>query len=680
VRGSRTRINPDVRKRAETIIERYAPSYVLVDDHYDVLQFSEHTGGLLQPSGGVASLNLLNLVHRQLRIELRGALQAAAADRRAVEVSIPHIVINGAPRRIDLIVEPVAETDGAPGFLVLFRDRGAAMPDTRGEGRDIDALRDEHVAQLENDLKLANERLQATIEELESTNEELKASNEEYQSLNEELQSSNEELETSKEELQSVNEELHTVNGELGYRVTELARANSDLKNLLENTQIATVFLDNDLRVKSFTASMTEVYNLIESDLGRPITDISSRVDYPELRDDVRRVLRTLAPVEREIRDPASDTRYLLRVLPYRSGDNFIAGAVITFANVSEVVRVEAALTASEARYRMIVESATDYAIIAMEAGRRITGWNPGATNIFGASENEMVGKKADVIFPPEDCDAGVPQAQAGVALQQGRAADLRWYVRHDGSRFWGAGVLMPLRDPTQGFVMIIHDRTQDRDHEEHQKFLMAELQHRVKNILAVVRSIASRTLENTDGLEDFSAHFDGRLRALARTQNVMTRTAAGKLDLEELISEELLTHSAQGPNQVEISGPAVALQDRAAEIFALALHELATNAVKYGALSQPKGHVAVTWRVLKDAQGARLCLDWRESGVSALDPNPERRGFGRDLIERGLPYELGAATTLEFLPGGAHCVIELPLERTDAVAGPQAAGWSAGH
>jgi two-component system CheB/CheR fusion protein len=309
------------------------------------------------------------------------------------------------------------------------------------------------------------------------------------------------------------------------------------------------------------------------------------------------------------------------------------------------------------------VESATDYGIVSMDAERRITGWNPGAANIFGWSEDEMIGKTADLFFTPEDREEDVPEVEAAAALRDGRAADNRWHLRRDGSRFWAAGVMMPLKAPEQGFVKILHDRTQERENEERQKLLMAELQHRVKNILAVVRSIASRTLETTTDLEDFSAHFDGRLRALARTQNVLTRTATGRIDLDELVREELLTHAAHGEGQVEIVGPEISLRDRAAEIFALALHELATNAVKYGALSQPKGRVSVTWRVLQTGAGGRLSLEWRESGVPALDPAPARHGFGRDLIERGLPYELGAATSLEFLPGGVRCTIELPLD-----------------
>ena len=659
-------LGTDARRRVDRIIERYAPSHVLVDEHYDVLQFSERTGGFLEPVAGAANLNLLSLVRRELRTDLQAALLAAAAERRRVRVRATEMPLQGAARRIELIVEPVVDADQPMAFLVLFRDCGPALS-TTVEVMDAAALGGER---LEAGVPHSKDRLQSTIEEL-------KPSNEEDQSINNALQSAGEDLGTSKEDLLSVNEELRAANFELAYRVTELARANSDLKNLLENTQIATVFLDNELRVESFTPSIVDVFNLIESDLGRPLTDIAARIDYPELLADVRRVMRNLAPVEREVGAHVGEGRYLIRVLPYRSTDNFIAGVVITFADVTDVVRAREALSRSEARYRLVVESATDYAIITMDAARRITGWNPGASNIFGWSEDEMIGKPADVIFTPEDQQERAPDAEAAIAEQMGRASDDRWHVRRDGSRFWASGVMMPLKGPEVGFVKILHDCTPERENEERQKLLMAELQHRVKNILAVVRSIASRTLETTEDLEDFSAHFDGRLRALARTQNVLTRTATGRIDLDELVREELLTHAPHEPAQVEVAGPDITLRDRAAEIFALALHELATNAVKYGALAQPKGHVSVTWRILHAAAGPRLSLEWRETGVPALDPNPTRQGFGRDLIERGLPYELGAATSLEFLPGGVRCTVELPLD-VEAGAESKSSIWSA--
>ena len=272
---------------------------------------------------------------------------------------------------------------------------------------------DEHLRRLEEELRLTRDRLQATIEELESTNEELKSSNEEYQSLNEELQSANEELETSKEELQSVNEELTTVNGELAHRVQELARANSDLKNFLESTQIATLFLDSELKVTNFTPAIVDIFHLVESDEGRPIEHIKARVAHDGLAEDARRVLRTLAPVEREVDNPETQARYIARILPYRSTDNFIAGVVITFVDVTARREAEERLRRSEERFRAIVETARDYAIFTTDTAGRIETWPAGAEQVFGWSEDEATGRPVDITFTPEDREKGVPGKSA---------------------------------------------------------------------------------------------------------------------------------------------------------------------------------------------------------------------------------------------------------------------------
>ena len=283
-------------RQAERVAERHAPAYVLVDPQYEVLHFSGRTGRFLEPAPGTANLSILNLVHRDLRVELRAALQRAAHDFAPVEASglTMEASGDGRTRRVDLTVEPLSG-DPPPGYVVLFRDSSAVLPAAEAMA-DAAVVRDQHVQRMESELRLTRERLQASIEELESTNEELQSSNEEFQSINEELQSANEELETSKEELQSINEELQTVNGELAERVSDLGRANNDLKNFLEATQIATLFLDNDLRVKTFTPAMAEVFHLIDADVGRPISHIAPRIAYSDMRDDIRRVLRTLTP------------------------------------------------------------------------------------------------------------------------------------------------------------------------------------------------------------------------------------------------------------------------------------------------------------------------------------------------------------------------------------------------
>jgi two-component system CheB/CheR fusion protein len=215
----------------------------------------------------------------------------------------------------------------------------------------------------------------------------------------------------------------------------------------------------------------------------------------------------------------------------------------------------------------------------------------------------------------------------------------------------------------TSGLSVSLRDITERRRGDERQHLLMAELQHRVRNILAVVRSITSRTLEASDDLEEFSSHFEGRLHALARAQGVLARNVGGAADVDEIVREELLSHTIDDGDQVEIDGPSVRLGQRAAETFSLAVHELATNALKYGALSRPAGRIAISWRVMNTNAGPKLTFEWRERGVAVVDPKPTRTGFGRDLIERGLPYDLpGSATALSFAPGGVQCRIEIPL------------------
>jgi len=216
---------------------------------------------------------------------------------------------------------------------------------------------------------------------------------------------------------------------------------------------------------------------------------------------------------------------------------------------------------------------------------------------------------------------------------------------------------------------------TQDVDErrrsEAKQFLLLGELQHRVKNILGVVRSITTRSLEGAESLQEFATRFSGRIDALARTQSVLANRGTDGVTLEQLVRDELAASLGRDEAGIAIGGPPILLKDRAAEVFALGVHELTTNAVKYGALSKPEGHLAVNWRIMNASDGRRLMLEWRERGLH-LGEKPARTGFGRRLIERGLPYDLGAVTSLDFGPDGVCCTMELPLgPRVIALDGP---------
>jgi len=312
------------------LIERFGPPSLLVNPEQDIVHLSETASPFLQFGGGEASTNLFRLVHPTLRVELRAAVYRARQTGQVATVpNVPTMIANEG-RVIDIRVAPAS--DLAPDFLLVTFE---AHPRPE-QGKVAPQAPPEPAAQhLERELEQTKIYLRDTVEQHEASTEELKASNEELQAMNEELRSATEELETSREELQSINEELTTVNQELKNKVEELGQTNSDLHNLMGATAIATVFLDRDLRIMRFTPPAVELFNLIPSDVGRPLANFRHSLTYPELLVDAARVLRQLTPIEREV--PESAGRYFLaRLLPYRTIDDRIAGVVLTFVNVTE--------------------------------------------------------------------------------------------------------------------------------------------------------------------------------------------------------------------------------------------------------------------------------------------------------------------------------------------------------
>ena len=347
-----------------------------------------------------------------LKPELTKALHRASIAKEQVNCAGLRVKTNGHFTRVNLSVCPVTSSAGSlletPLFLVMIEQvrsaeqlaapalaaKAASTGDlttpvqTQPPGQSAAA----QIADLNEELRAKEEYLHAANEELETSNEELKSSNEEMQSVNEELQSTNEEMETSKEELQSINEELATVNTELQSKVTDLSRANNDMNNLLAGTGIATVFVDQNLRILRFTPSATQIINLILSDIGRPIAHIVSNLSgYDTLVDDAKRVLATLVPHQVDV-NSADGKSFTLRILPYRTLDDVIEGVVITFVDITETVRARDSLEKANALLRLavVVRDAFD-AITVQDLDGRITAWNPGAARLYGWTETEAL-------------------------------------------------------------------------------------------------------------------------------------------------------------------------------------------------------------------------------------------------------------------------------------------------
>ncbi|GJE50960.1 hypothetical protein GOFOIKOB_4014 [Methylobacterium tardum] len=468
-----------------------------------------------------------------------------------------------------------------------------------------------------------------------------------------------------------------------------------------------------------------------------------------------------------------------------------LARQVVTLLETRHAAQEHRAQQILQAR---ILDSATDYAIIATDPQGRVTRWNVGAERILGWREDEMLGDPADVFFTPEDRAAGQPDTERALALRDGRAPDERWHLRKDGSRFWASGEMMPLKDEAgtvQGFLKILRDRSQqradaaaldkvqdqlrlaiaatdlgifdfdlisgdlgwdarvhalfglppdapvsydvflaglhpdDRDRvdraveaaldpagdgtydiayrtigledgverwiaakgqvffaqgratrfigtvrdisdvkraEDHQRLLTGELQHRIKNTLAMVQAIANQTLRSAKDLDEAREAFAGRLISLGRAHDILTQVSWTAAPISEVIEGALLVHRQTSVPRIRISGPNVLLAAKPALSLALALHELATNAAKYGALSNDSGSVELRWDVVHEGAAPRFRLTWSEQDGPPIVGPPARRGFGSRLIERSFAPESGGVVTLTYPPTGLICRIEVPL------------------
>ena len=399
-----------VRDATERLMLReYSPAGALVTEQGDILYLHGRTGDYLEPAQGEPTMNILKMAREGLRQELTLALHKAARNGEPVRRARLRITPGGDFATVDLTVSAVPpDAPDAPKRLLVVFAKGipAADPATSaasggaGPGEST-AEAGQNIAELTQALQAKEEYLKVTNEDLQSTNEALNFSNEEMQSLNEELQATNEELETSKEELQSVNEELATVNAELQTRVADLSRSNNDMNNLLAATGIGTIFVDGQMRIRHFTPAVTKAVNLIPGDVGRPISHIASNlVGYSDLVADVQSVLDKLTPKDVEAQTGNGEW-YLLRMRPYRTLDNAVDGAVITFTDITEVRKAQAIRQESETLRRLatVVRDAND-AITARTIDGRILAWNPAAQRMYGWSEAEALEMNISALIP----------------------------------------------------------------------------------------------------------------------------------------------------------------------------------------------------------------------------------------------------------------------------------------
>ncbi|MEE4208308.1 MAG: CheR family methyltransferase, partial [Parvularcula sp.] len=641
-------------------LEEAAPPSALVDRNHRIITFSPSAGKFVQPSGGPFTADLPSVVKPELRLDLKAALDRAF-DKGEPTLTLPvAVAFNGTKRRVAMQVAKVPKADeAAERALVFFLDGGEAA-DSAPAGDSSDDVASIREKRLHDELKAAQERLAMSLSDHDTAMEDLRAANEELQSINEEYRSTSEELETSKEELQSMNEELQTVNGELKNKLESISSAHSDLHNLTMATEIGTLFLDPDLRIRMFTPPVADLFNITDQDVGRTITDFTHRLSYDNIEQDARNVLKDLVPIETEVR--SMDNRcFMMRVRPYRTIEDRIEGIVMTFVDISARLETERRLRESEEKYRTLFNSIdqgfcliqliydpdgkpNDYRFIDVNAAfERQTGLQDpiGRTMRSFTSDHEQEWY---------DIYGSIVETRQPRRFEHEAAALNRFYEVY----------AFPVGEPGEDRLGVLFNDIGDRKKAQQRLQLMVgELNHRVKNTLAVVDAIARQTFEGFEDHETFKA-FEGRLASLSGAHSLLSDANWEKTTLHE-VPESTRRACGVARDRIEIEkGPLVRLDPSQGVSVTMALHELLTNAMKYGALSNNDGRVNLRWSIATDDR-SELRIEWRERGGPPVKP-PSKEGFGTMMIRETLSYQLDGSVVLEYPIEGFCCSIVAPL------------------
>ncbi|GAA4104723.1 CheR family methyltransferase [Mucilaginibacter panaciglaebae] len=379
------------------LLETYTPASILINDKGDILYINGRTGKFLELNSGEAVMNIYQMAKEELRYAMSNAIHQARTQKAIIQINDIKVKEEDHVRLVDIKVNPLQETALQGLILIIFEDKGILKKQKRNIKKLKDPEQKAAMEELEKELLYTKQQLHTTIEQMETSLEELKSTNEELQSTNEELQSTNEESLTTKEEMQSLNEELMTINVQFQAKADELTQLNNDMKNLLDNTEIGTIFLDNELVILRFTPQVKKLFNVIATDVGRSITDIAFNFDYPNLEETIRQVTETLVAKEAEIKTKKNEW-YNLRIMPYRTLDNFINGAVLTFTKITLLKSMEHKLNTLNEYAESIVNAFPQPALM-LDKNLNVSTVNKMFYDYFKIKQNQFTGMAFSAIL-----------------------------------------------------------------------------------------------------------------------------------------------------------------------------------------------------------------------------------------------------------------------------------------
>lgn len=447
------------------LLQHFSPPGVLVNENGDILYISGRTGKYLEPAVGKANMNIYAMLREGLRSEFPTAFRKAVTNQDIVILQNQTVGTNGGTQNLNVTIKWIDKPDALKGLiLIIFIDlpKVAKLEHQlkSRKGNNASSRQDE----LEEELRHTREEMQKSLEEMQTSQEELKSTNEELQSTNEELQSTNEELTSSKEEMQSLNEELQTVNVEMQSKIDEFSRVNNDMNNLLNSTEIATLFLDKELNIRRYTPQATKIFKLIKSDIGRPITDLVSDLIYPELMHDSSEVLKTLVFIKKQI--PTRDQRwYSVRIMPYRTQEDRIDGLVITLFNITDMKQMEDKLNENENMRQFIMNSSSDL-IIRMSSDLNCLEFNTEVEKTFEIKLKDAINQNFIHLFIPEQNQKRT-EKEFNRLIKEGIVSKLKLEMAKSNNTSieleWSINILKNNLKTGNEMILMVHKSSKDR-------------------------------------------------------------------------------------------------------------------------------------------------------------------------------------------------------------------------
>jgi two-component system CheB/CheR fusion protein len=640
----------DVSNRERVILARHMPPHIHIAPNRDVLYVSDAALRYLSLRSGDMTTQLSEMVHPKIFAPFRSILSRDFETQPIHEAEFEGTLDDEAFRFV-LTAEQLEDRS----ILLVIRDRLDLMPERVEQTSLAGPETQSYIFELETRLDAAKGEISSTVEELETSNEELKSSNEEMMSMN--------------EELQSANEELTTINDELQENLRALKQANDDIGNFMRSANVAFVALTRSMEIRTFSPDSTRIFSFDDGDQGRPMAEFNADIDTDKVLELCRLTVEDSVERIETISTRDGERTFRLRVMPYLDQEDNVEGVTFALDDTTELMNAIALADAQKETAEIALEeveqlyAVSPQAMTLIDKNMQYLRVNPKMAEINGYPQESHIGRTIREMIPDVADDTG---ALIREVLDTGKAISNMPVVGHTAvdpgnERTWETD-WYPLNRNGEIFAVGVNvrDITEQVATAASLRLVMHELEHRVKNMLANVMALISRAQSETKGDTEVYEKLVKRIEGLSNTHSLLTAQRWTATPIRSVLEPE--TIAVYGQERITLRGPDIRINAESVLGLGMAIHELSTNAAKYGAFSKSEGHVTLSWKRLDEGDGDRLILRWQERGGPPVS-RPEKSGFGSRLIENTIVGSLGGDVSFDWCVDGITCTIDLDYE-----------------